>query len=263
MNRIVKYNIYLFFIIYFLACQENEVPKLCMFNIIIGEPIPADKKVDTKLTIDCKSDQINLPARIRRRGGYSRSFHKRSFEIDLKDDLPLVNLPADDDWILNANYIDKTFLRHTMSYELFRDMHENNEASQCKYVEVTINGKYNGLYVLMEKLDKSSLSINKKDSEAMIFKEPHIFRKSYDEFVKLFPDNLHQQTYPKIKKDNKLAAIDKVRDFILHSSDAKFKEDFKTIFDLNNIIDWHLLLLITNNSDGILKNFVTVQCYLR
>lgn len=27
------------------------------------------------------------------------------------------------------------------------------------------------------------------------------------------------------------------------------------MFDIDNIIDWHLLLLISNNSDGLLKNF--------
>lgn len=225
MKSALKYIAFLFCIIFFLGCNDSNVQKLCRFDIVINTPIPADKKVDTKLFIDCNSNKINLNARIRRRGGYSRSFHKRSFEIDLKDDLPLANLPADDDWILNANYIDKTFLRHVMSYELFRLMHKNNEASQCKYVDVAINGKYNGLYVLMEKLDKSSLSINPKDAEAMIFKEPHIFRESYDEFKKLRPDNLHQQTFPKIEKDNKLAAIEKVRDFIINSSDLTFKKN--------------------------------------
>ncbi len=67
-------------------------------------------------------DTIIYNGRIERRGGGSMAFPKSSYEIDLEDDIPLGQLPEDDDWILNANYIDKTFMRHTFSYDLFREM---------------------------------------------------------------------------------------------------------------------------------------------
>ena len=49
--------------------------------------------------------------------------------------------------------------------------------------------------------------------------------------------------------------IEGIRDFILNSSNEVFSESVSTIFDIDNIIDWHLLLILSNNGDGILKNF--------
>ena len=44
-------------------------------------------------------------------------------------------------------------------------------------------------------------------------------------------------------------------EFIHNSSDEDFKNKiFTEYFSIENIIDWHLLLLITNNGDGIKKN---------
>ena len=224
-------------------------------NIQVADSIARDKKVKIELQENAVTTQVSYPGKIERRGGYSMQFAKHSYEIDLKQDVSIAGLPADDDWILNANYIDKTFLRHVLSYELFMEMNPSNIAPRCAYVEVELNGTYNGLYVLMEKLDRSSLNIEKSDSMAMIFKEPHIFRTSYDGIVPAKANNFHQQKYPKVKKDNKRDYLEELRTFILNTTDESFQKKVSNIFDMSNIIDWHLLLLISNNSDGILKNF--------
>ncbi len=93
------------------------------------------------------------------------------------------------------------------------------------------------------------------NSTAVIFKEPHIFRDSYDGVVPEEPENFHQQKFPKIEERDMTVYIESVRDFILESSDEEFTQQIASFFDLENVIDWHLLLLITNNSDGILKGF--------
>ncbi|HLW07120.1 MAG TPA: CotH kinase family protein [Marinilabiliaceae bacterium] len=260
---ITKIRLYILFLGVFLFCLqscekdllEEQPEKLFKLNIEVDQTIQPHQWTPMTLHYSENDKVTSYPGKIKRRGGYSISFPKHSYEIDLNKNISLAGLPKDDDWILNANYIDKTFIRHVISYELFTDMNENNEASKSQYIEVELNGKYNGLYVLMEKLDRSSLGINKSDPMAVIFKEPHIFRKSYDGIVPQKPDNFHQQTYPKIYVDDKREFIEGVREFILNSPETSFKQDFSNMFDLNNIIDWHLLILISNNSDGILKNF--------
>ncbi|MCD4683216.1 MAG: CotH kinase family protein, partial [Bacteroidales bacterium] len=214
-----------------------------------------DYKIDMILEEINSDTLIIYNGKIERRGGGSIVYPKFSFEIDLEEDVPLGNLPTDDDWILNANYIDKTFMRHTLSYDLFRDMHSNNESSKYKYAEVNLNDSYNGLYVLMEKLDKSSLGINKQDTNAVIFKEPPLFRFDIDSFIPQSPNNFYQQIYPDIDDRDMTAFIEDVRELIMSSSNSTFSETITDIFDIDNIIDWHLLLLLSNNGDGILKNF--------
>lgn len=200
-------------------------------------------------------ETLTHSGRVERRGGFSISFPKHSYEIDLKEDVAPGGLPADDDWILNANYIDKTFLRHVVSYELFAEMRAENEAPQCRYVEVALNGQYQGLYVLMEKLDRSTLGLDKSDPAAVIFKEPQVFRETYGEVSDGDSTSIYHQTYPKVKDDDKSAFIENLRSLILRGPEATFRRDIEAAFDLENLIDWHLLLLVTNNGDGILKNF--------
>lgn len=229
--------------------------QLTVFNINVDRSIPTDKKIKMNFSETKGAQKFNYQGKIKRRGGSSIKHAKHSYEIDLQKDISLSYLPKDDDWILNANYIDKTFLRHVLSYEIFSSMRNQNITSKNQYVELNLNGKYNGLYVLMEKLDKSSLKISEKDSTAMIFKEPHIFREKYPKQTQKGPSNFHQQTYPKIKINDKTAVLEDLRNFILTTNDNDFTNGISDILDINNIIDWHLLLLITNNSDGILKNF--------
>ena len=240
------------------GCDEYRSIKnereLFTLDIECKQTIPSEKKVN--MVLHYKRNEENLATysgKIERRGARSITFRKRSYEIDLNKDLSLAGLPKDDDWILNANYIDKTFLRHVLSYELFREMSPQNVAPKCQFIELALNGEYNGLYVLMEKMDKSSLGINGKDTTAVVFKDPHLFRDNYEGICPWDMSDFHQQTYPKNK--NKSAFVEEVRRFILTSSDQDFTEHLPTVFDIENLIDWHLLLLMSNNGDGVLKNF--------
>ena len=237
------------------SADYNESVGHTVYNLQISTEVPADYKVPIRFQVPLADTVLEYPARIERRGGYSISFPKVSYEIDLEEDIALAGLPADDDWILNANYIDKTFLRHVFCYDLFRSMRPQNEAPLNAFVELRVNGAYQGLYVLMEKLDKSSLGIDGRDPEAYIFKEPPIFIPDLTNFRPQYTDNYYQQTYPKIDSDDRLEAIEAVRSFLVESSDSTFAAEVGQWFDLPNIIDWHLLLLLSNNSDGLKKNF--------
>lgn len=241
------------------ACKKQPIPppapEFYRININVGQEVPNDFKVDMTLQEIHGISVIEHIGRIERRGGFSISFPKFSYEIDLDEDVSLCRLPPDDDWILNANYIDKTFLRHSLAYDLFCDMRSINRAPACKFVELEMNSCYNGLYQLVEKLDKSTLEINDEDSNAVIFKEPPLFRVNLDEYFPQYPDNFYQQTFPDKEDLDMTPFIEGVRAFILYTSDGVFNEQVSQVFDIGNIIDWHLLLLLSNNGDGILKNF--------
>ena len=69
-------------------------------------------------------------------------------------------------------------------------------------------------------------------------------------------ENFHEQTYPDFEKfGDKSEILEKFHKFILESSDADFKSKINEWIDLKNIVDWHLLILFTNDSDGVRKNF--------
>ncbi len=70
----------------------------------------------------------------------------------------LLGLPADNDWILNGLGFEPSLMRDYLCYNLSRRIGEY--ASRTVYCEVIINGGYNGLYVLEEKIKQGSERVN-------------------------------------------------------------------------------------------------------
>lgn len=196
----------------------------------------------------------SLPARAKFRGGISRAYDKKSFRLRLPVKMSLGGLEADNDWILNASYIDKTFMRHKLSFDLFREMNAANYAPNCAYAELYHNSEYAGLYIVMERPDATRLKIDKKDSAAFVFKEPPTF---YGHTGGLDSDSLYRdaQKFPDISKSDRSAYLRRLEWLIREGDDRTFENEIFELLEIDNIIDWQLLLLLSNNSDGQHKNY--------
>lgn len=200
-----------------------------------------------------KADGTPMECKVHYRGGGSSRYDKHSYAVKFPERVSLLGMPADKDWILNATFIDKTFLRHKLSYDIFRQMHPDNRASQCAYARLYEKDLFRGLYVVMQKLDASTLGIVKEDSSSVIFKEPPFLYAQ--PIVPQDSDNYYQQAYPKKRKEDRTAQVEALRWLVFEAPDSLFAQRVGECFDLRNVADWHILLLLTNNSDGILKNF--------
>ncbi|GIL21778.1 MAG: hypothetical protein BroJett042_02910 [Bacteroidota bacterium] len=101
------------------------------------------------------------------RGSSSQSFPKKQYSIELRDeagegiDAPLLGLPPEEDWVLFAPYNDKSLMRDVLAYKIGRDL--GRYAPRTRYCELVLNGNYQGIYVLIEKIkrDKNRVDINK------------------------------------------------------------------------------------------------------
>jgi subtilisin-like proprotein convertase family protein len=95
---------------------------------------------------------------IESRGSSSIQFQKKSFSLETIDnsdanlDVSLLGLPVEHDWVLYASYVDKSLIRNAISYDLARRM--GNYASASKFVELVIDGQYQGVYALEEKIKR-------------------------------------------------------------------------------------------------------------
>ena len=194
---------------------------------------------------------------IKFRGGISSKYPKHSYSLKLDKENSVCDLPKGKSWILNASYIDKTFMRHKLCYDIFRNMGDYNIAPQCAYTIVNDNGNPQGLYVVMQRLNKRVLQIDDSDDNALIFKDPKVFFVDSVMPKKIYPnENFNEQTYPDFEKSgDKSEILDEFHNFILESADEDFKTKINDWIDLKNVVDWHLLILFTNNSDGVRKNF--------
>ena len=63
-------------------------------------------------------------------------------------------MPAENDWVLMANYNDKSFLRNVLAVDIFKKM--GNYAPRMRFCELVLNEEYKGIYLLGEKIKQDS-----------------------------------------------------------------------------------------------------------
>lgn len=95
---------------------------------------------------------------IERRGSSSQQFDKKPYsfktvnEMGNELDVPLLGMPADNEWVLHAPYSDKSLLRNYTAYNLAEAL--GRYAPRARFVEVIINNVYEGVYVLTESINR-------------------------------------------------------------------------------------------------------------
>jgi CotH kinase protein/Secretion system C-terminal sorting domain len=141
---------------------------LIVINTPGGQAIPDEPKINATIKIIDNAVGLNYPSDppnvysgnigIELRGSSSMTFPQQSYGFETWDsnslaiDVSLMGLPAEEDWILYAPYNDKTGMRNVLTYHLANEM--GNYASRTKYCELFLNGEYQGIYVLMEKIKR-------------------------------------------------------------------------------------------------------------
>ena len=141
-----------------------------------GQVIVDGTKIDATMRVISNSNNINKPGDlgniynghvgIEYRGGKAKPAEQNPYNFETRDasganlNVSLLGLPKENDWILLSNYNDKTFIRNALSYEIFRKM--AHYSPHVKMVEVIINGEYQGIYFLAEKIkqDKGRVDIS-------------------------------------------------------------------------------------------------------
>ncbi|MBT7481277.1 MAG: CotH kinase family protein [Flavobacteriales bacterium] len=104
------------------------------------------------------------------RGSSSQSFPKKPYALETQDSIgnnnnvSLLGMPVENDWILYAPYSDKSLMRNFLTFDLGRKM--GSYSPRTVYCELVIDGDYKGIYVLMEKIkrDNDRVDIAKLDS---------------------------------------------------------------------------------------------------
>ncbi|MEA3444355.1 MAG: CotH kinase family protein, partial [Bacteroidota bacterium] len=112
-------------------------------------------------------NEYNGQISIEIRGKTSQSFPKKSYSFETQNsdssnnNISLLGMPPENDWILYAPYSDKSLLRNFLTFTWMREM--GNYASRTRFCELFIDEEYRGIYVLMEKIkrDKNRVDINK------------------------------------------------------------------------------------------------------
>lgn len=134
-----------------------------------GQPIVDEPKIDAQLRlIDNGPGQRNFvlqptaayegPVGVEIHGNSAQGFPKKSYNLETRDtagedlEVSLLGLPNASDFVLTANFSDKTLMRNALTYELAR--RTGQYATRTRFCEVVIDHTYQGVYALTEKIKR-------------------------------------------------------------------------------------------------------------
>lgn len=163
---------------------DSNLP-IVIINTDNGVTIPDEPKVLADMKIIWHQDGsrnyltdignpefLNYDGRIgiETRGSSSQMLSKKPYGLTTlqadnvtNNNVSLLGMPSENDWILNALAFDQTGMRDVLSYELSEQL--GQYTPRRVYCEVVVNGDYKGLYVFMEKIkvDKNRVNVVKMD----------------------------------------------------------------------------------------------------
>lgn len=269
----IKSNIYLFALvingIIFFACQSDDKDELTNPD---PEPdvyeLPSlSIKTENSSAITSKEDYINCniiingnkqykdysgSGRIRGRGNSTWLWYdKKPYRIKLDEKAEILGLDANKDWVLLANYRDPTHLMNAVSFRMADQM--NFEfTNHTRFVEVTLNDGYIGLYQLTEQIEVAKSRVHIDDNEG------YLISLDLDDGPGLSPDagdNFWSQIFRmpvcvKSPKDRTTQQLNDIKaDFALLETaiNSYNYESVGKLLDIPSFIDYLILQEITYN----------------
>ncbi len=256
-----------------------------------GQAIPFGRKISGRMKIvnrgfglmnrpsDAATDYDGAVG-IEIRGHHSSTFPQKPYDVETRDDagnnrnIPLLGMPAENDWILLSNYNDKSFLRNWLAFELYRRM--GHYAPRTVLCEVTLNSTYRGIYVFTERIKRDRRRVDvtepladENDGDALT--GGYIFKVDYpdesnswmSDFPPLnYPDRRVYYVYVYPKPDEITAAQrGTLRRFVSDAEDAVFGAGFadpetgyRKFVDVPSFVDYFILSEVSRNVDAYKKS---------
>ncbi len=201
---------------------------------------------------------------IKGRGNSTWLAEKKPYKIKLGSKSTILGMPADKEWALLANYYDKSLMRNDVAFELSERL-GLKWTPRRRFVEVFMNGEYEGNYLLTETVEVADNRLNitvmdeKKgtDTSGGFLVENDAMRDGDYwfntprglPFVMKTPDDVSTLQYNHIKD-----YVSNIESILYNNaySDTAFQENI----DADSFINWFLVNEIMRNRDAIMYSSV-------
>lgn len=170
---------------------------LPLINIEVNDEIQKDSRTDMTFTLfdnrkEAPQRLVTSDGKINQKGHTTRKYDKKSFRLRFfqesiggntrQNDLSLLGMRYDDDYILYAGYNDQEKIRNVFNCRLWYDASAGDNSlgikngMYYKYVELFINGEYRGLYALGFPIDAKQMQIDAETSGTQL--EENLYQKN-------------------------------------------------------------------------------------
>lgn len=211
-----------------------------------------------------------LPAGFRGRGHGSWTFPKKGYRIKFDKKQSVFGEAKSKHWVIVPGGHDDSLMRHSMAYTLVNENLDGIEyTTSVNYVEVYVNGEYQGIYSLFEhvRVDSDRVDIESSfgviDTGYLLEYDSYILDEGIEEGLDYFkvnglrygfevkspdPDDYLEE----VTKAEYKAQIAFIKDYMQSVVDAALNEDFNTfteLVDINSFVDMYIIHEFMKNTD--------------
>ena len=247
---------------------DNENPVRSRMKIIFHEDGRRNFLSDTS---DIQTLNYNGDIEIKIRGNTSQYPPKKPYAIHTihaaneNNNVSLLGLPPENDWVLNNIAFDPSYIRDFISYGLSGKM--GNYAPRCRFCEVVIDDHYMGLYLFTEKMkaSKNRIDIEKKTGNPQDCTVcGYIIKADRDINITSWFDYpyhtyncdsiMYSITYPKIEhiRPNEIEYIQDYYNIFtesVHNQNNAIDVGFPSLIDIQSFVDFMLVGEFSSNVD--------------
>ena len=192
------------------------------------------------------------PTSIRGRGNSTWGYPKKPYALKLDSKGEILGMPKHKRWVLLANWMDRTLLRNSVSFEL-SSRSGLAYTPRGQFVEVFINGVHKGNYFLCEhiKVDENRVNIDELDEDETdggYIMELDVY---YDEAYK-FKSPVRNLPYMfKDPDEVNDAQFNFIKDYVSNLEDALYDDsrfasgEYMDYIDSESFADWWIVMELT------------------
>ena len=213
---------------------------------------------------------------VKGRGNSSWKRPKKGYSIKLSEPASLLGIPETKKYAIIANYDDDSLMRNYITYKASQLLTGMSYIPKCEFVEVYLNGNYNGVYLLVERIDVSETKLNlgegangadisgdyliEKDIDEKVdferdlwFNSPYWANQSRDYFALKYPE-----VSDSILKERFKMYLTEYMEDVHQAVMGESGESYTQYVDVDSWVDFIIMQEITKNIDGNLKT----SCYM-
>jgi len=254
-------------------------------TIIQNTKIMVDMKVLNSASgannINDTTFEYNGKVGIEIRGFTSANFPKKSYSVETRNkdttnlNVKLLGLGKENDWVFHGPYPDKSLMRNVLAYNLGN--RTGRWSPKTHFFELYLNGVYNGVYALIEKIkiDKNRLNLSKiaatdtigdglTGGYIMKLDRPEttdVNEKDYWISPYLAPTTLQQKEYflhaDPDGTELKPVQHTYIKNYITNFENALYSTNYTdpvkgyySYIDMNSFVDYYIITELSHNLDG-------------
>ena len=210
-------------------------------------------RVDDPLEEHSSVSSVTAPMKIKGRGNSTWEFFpKKPYHIKLEEKSKMLGMKSDKDWIVIANYNDKTLLRNEVAFELSR-ICDFSWTPHFHPVDLYFNNVYQGVYEFGEhkEVNKNKVDINPDAGDVYLElecypDEPYNFWTSMS-----VPLTYKDPEVPSASLRSQVEGFFREFESVLQSkSFADPEKGYAAYIDVKSFVDNYIVQELTKNYDG-------------